>query len=90
LLAHPAVAEVGVIGKPDPDRGSIVKAFIRLVAGVVGDDALSAALKAHVRDRLAPYKAPREIAFVQDFEMTSSGKINRRALRAKEIASAAA
>ncbi len=84
LLAHPAVAEVGVIGKPDPDRGSIVKAFIRLRVGFTGDDALSADLKTHVRDRLAPYKAPREIAFVEDFEMTSSGKINRRALRASE------
>lgn len=84
LLAHPAVAEVGVIGKPDADRGSIVKAFVRLTVGVVGDEALVADLKAHVRDRLAPYKAPREIAFVEDFEMTSSGKINRRALRARE------
>jgi len=84
LLAHPAVAEVGVIGKPDTNRGSIVKAFIRLSVGANGDDALSAELKAHVRERLAPYKAPREIEYVADFEMTSSGKINRRALRARE------
>ncbi|MBT0956722.1 AMP-binding protein [Alphaproteobacteria bacterium KMM 3653] len=85
LLAHPAVAEVGVIGKPDADRGSIVKAFVRLAAGHEGDAELSDALKSHVRERLAPYKAPREIAYVADFEMTSSGKINRRALRSGEM-----
>ncbi|MEP3299587.1 MAG: AMP-binding protein [Pseudoruegeria sp.] len=85
LLAHPAVAEVGVIGKPDADRGSIVKAFIRLSAGIDGNDALTTDLMTHVRSRLAPYKAPREIAFVDDFIMTSSGKINRRALRASEL-----
>ena len=84
LLAHAAVAEVGVIGKPDADRGSIVKAFIRLTVGVAGDDALIAELKTHVREKLAPYKSPREIEFVEDFEMTSSGKINRRALRTRE------
>lgn len=86
LLAHPAVTEVGVIGKPDPDRGSIVKAFIRLSVGTEGTEDLAAELKNHVRERLAPYKAPREIAFVEDFEMTSSGKISRRALRASETA----
>lgn len=84
LLAHPAVAEVGVIGKPDADRGSIVKAFVRLSVGVSGDEALIAELKSHVREKLAPYKAPREIDFVDDFVMTSSGKINRRALRTSE------
>ncbi len=84
LLAHPAVAEIGVIGKPDPDRGSIIKAFVRLSVGINGDDDLKAELQNHVRKRLAAYKAPREIDFVADFEMTSSGKINRRALRAME------
>ncbi len=84
LLAHPGVAEVGVVGKPDPERGSIVKAFVRVRDGVSPDDALGEELIRHVKTRLASYKAPREIEFVSDFEMTSSGKINRRALREAE------
>lgn len=88
LLSHPSVAEVAVIGKPDADRGSIVKAVIKLRAGFTGDDALSAALRDHVKTRLAGYKAPRAFAYVDGFEMTSSGKINRRALREAEEAAA--
>ncbi len=84
LLAHTAVAEVAVVGKPDADRGSIVKAFVKLSTGTTGDDALKVALREHVKTRLAGYKAPREVTFVDGFEMTSSGKINRRALREAE------
>lgn len=86
LMAHPDVAEAAVIGKPDPDRGSIVKALVLTRPGVTGDPALAEALQDHVRTRLAGYKAPREVAFVDQFPMTSSGKINRRALRDAEVA----
>jgi acetyl-CoA synthetase len=84
LIAHPTVAEAAVVGKPDRQRGSIVKAFVRLAAGNKASEELKNALADHVRTRLAPYKAPREIDFVDAFEMTSSGKINRKALRLQE------
>lgn len=88
LLSHPAVAEVAVIAKPDPDRGAIVKAVISTRTGFDGDAALAQTLKDHVKTQLAGYKSPREIAFVDSFEMTSSGKINRRVLREAEGAKA--
>ncbi|MEM8729187.1 MAG: AMP-binding protein [Pseudomonadota bacterium] len=86
LLSHPAVAEVAVIAKPDPDRGAIVKAVVSTRSGFDGDAALAQSLKDHVKTRLAGYKAPREVTFVDSFEMTSSGKINRRVLREAEQA----
>lgn len=85
LIAHPAVAEAAVVGKPDKDRGSVIKAFIQLARDFEPSDALTEQLRDHVRTRLAPYKAPREIAYVAGFEMTSSGKINRKTLRLAEI-----
>jgi len=89
LIAHPAVAEAAVVGKPDRDRGAIVKAFVRRAAGYLDhpEEELKRELADHVRSRLATYKAPREIAFVDHFDLTSSGKINRKALRLSESAS---
>jgi acetyl-CoA synthetase len=88
LLSHPGVAEAAVIAKPDPDRGAIVKALVTVRPGAEGDEALAQVLKDHVKTRLAGYKAPREIEFVDGFELTSSGKINRRVLREAEEAKA--
>jgi len=84
LLSHYAVAEAAVIGKPDPDRGSIVKAFIKLRKKYKADNVISQKITAFVKENLAAYKAPREIEFVENFRMTSSGKINRRLLRERE------
>lgn len=84
LVRHPAVAEAAVVASPDADRGSVVKAFIRLAAGHAGDDALVAELQQHVKTNLAAYKYPRRVEFVDSFEMTSSSKISRKALRQLE------
>jgi len=84
LLAHASVTEVAVVAKPDAERGSIVKAFIKLRIGEQSDDEQVQILRDHVRTQLAAYKAPREIEFVDEFVMTSSGKINRRVLREAE------
>jgi acetyl-CoA synthetase len=81
LVRHPSVAEAAVVGKPDPRRGSIVKAFVRVMPGVDADAALSEELTAFVKTNLAAYKAPREIEYVDAFPLTSSGKIRRKALR---------
>jgi len=86
LLGHGSVAEVAVIAKPDAERGSIVKAYVKLRDGETADDAMKKSLSEHVRTNLAAYKAPREVEFVDAFVMTSSGKINRRVLRDAENA----
>ena len=81
LVAHPDVAEAAVVGKPDRDRGSIVMAYVRLMAGVPEDDHTRERLQSHVKTTLAVYKYPREIEFVDSFPLTSSGKIRRNVLR---------
>jgi acyl-coenzyme A synthetase/AMP-(fatty) acid ligase len=85
LLEHPAVLESAVVGSPDADRGNIVKAFVVLRAGYTGDDALVRELQEHCKRVTAPYKYPREIAFVDDLPKTRSGKIRRVELRAAEL-----
>jgi len=77
LLRHPAVAECGVIGKPDDARGMIVKAFCVLRSGHVGDAALVRELQEHVKASIAPYKYPREIEFVPALPRTETGKLQR-------------
>jgi acetyl-CoA synthetase len=85
LMEHPAVAEAGVIGRPDPVAGAIVKAFVSLRPGVPPTDALRGELLAFARKRLGPAVAPREIAFDQNLPKTRSGKVMRRLLRAREL-----
>jgi len=81
LLEHDAVAESAVVGKPDEERGEIVKAFVVLHPGNVGDDTLASELTRHVRERLGKHAFPREVTFVESLPKTPSGKIQRFVLR---------
>ena len=83
LVRHPKVAEAAVVGRPDPDRGAIVVAFVRLAKGVSPSDALRRELQAFVKTNLAVYKYPRLVAFVDSFPLTSTGKIRRAEMRAR-------
>ncbi len=84
LIEHPAVAETAVIGKPDPDRGNIVKAYVILAPGYEPSDELTAEIQEHVKSTTAPYKYPREIEYVTELPKTISGKIRRIELRDRE------
>jgi 2-aminobenzoate-CoA ligase len=81
LLKHPAVLECGVVGKPDEERGMIVKAFCVLKPGHPGDAAMVKALQEHVKATIAPYKYPREIVFLPSLPRTETGKLQRFKLR---------
>ncbi|WP_329259155.1 acetate--CoA ligase [Streptomyces pseudovenezuelae] len=85
LMEHPSVAEAGVIGRPDPVAGNVVKAFVSLRPGVSPTPELERELLAFGRRKLGPAVAPREIAFDQNLPRTRSGKVMRRLLRAREL-----
>lgn len=85
LVEHPAVAEAGVIGKPDPVRGEIIKAFIALRDGYEQSDELIEEIRQFVKKGLAAHAAPREIEFRDKLPKTRSGKIMRRVLKAWEL-----
>ncbi|WP_270934739.1 acetate--CoA ligase [Falsiroseomonas oryzae] len=85
LMEHPAVAEAGVIGKPDPMAGEIVKAFVALKPGHEANEAMRRELLGHARKRLGAAVAPKEIDFRANLPKTRSGKIMRRLLKAREL-----
>jgi acetyl-CoA synthetase len=85
LLEHPAVADVGVIGKPDPVAGEVVKAFVAVKPGIDATPALAREIQGFGRQRLGAAVAPKEIAFVASIPKTRSGKIMRRLLKAREL-----
>ncbi|MBM3397634.1 MAG: AMP-binding protein [Betaproteobacteria bacterium] len=101
LVKHPAVANAAVVPKPDPDRGALVKAYVVLSPDWVSrrpsgsdqasfDDQVRRELQAHVKGLLAPYEYPKEIEFIDQLPMTTTGKVQRRVLRLQEEARATA
>lgn len=90
LLGHPDVAECGVVGAPDEDRGQRVKAYVVLASGVQGDEAKVAELQDFVKSAIAPYKYPRSVEFVEELPKTATGKLQRFQLRKRAEQSARA
>jgi acetyl-CoA synthetase len=81
LIRHPAVALAAAVGKPDDIRGEIVKAFVVLRPGHQASDALATEIQSFVKTRLSAHEYPREVAFIDDMPMTTTGKVIRRMLR---------
>jgi 2-aminobenzoate-CoA ligase len=88
LLEHPAVAECGVVGAPDEERGMIVKAYVVLKPGFSRDEAMARALQDHVKSAIAPYKYPRAVEFRDSLPRTETGKLQRFRLRMEAASNA--
>jgi acetyl-CoA synthetase len=86
LVKHTSVANAAVVPKPDHERGNIIKAFVVLTPGTLANAELVQELQAHVRGKLAPYEYPKEIEFIDELPMTTTGKVQRRILRLQEEA----
>ncbi len=84
LVTHPAVANAAVVPTPDATRGALIKAFVLLAPGQAPSEALKESIREHVKQHLAPYQQPREIEFVAQLPMTTTGKVQRRVLRERE------
>jgi acetyl-CoA synthetase len=81
VVRHPAVGNCAVVPTPDPTRGALVKAFVVLAPGHAPSEALKESIREHVKRHLAPYQQPREIEFVAQLPMTTTGKVQRKVLR---------
>lgn len=90
LLSHPAVAECGVVGCPDSERGQIVKAYVVLCPGFPADSAMTKILQEFVKAEVAPYKYPRAVEFVASLPKTDTGKLQRFLLREAAAVSSSA
>jgi acetyl-CoA synthetase len=89
LIKHPAVSLAAAVGKPDPLRTEIVKAFVVLADGYAPSPQLAAEIRDWVKQRLSMHEYPREVEFIDEMPLTTSGKVIRRLLRDRELAIAA-